>query len=65
MMGDYSKKHKRYKKIDFLGEGQVKLLFDSVLFCMRLHTCSGGSGGVVSLKIAVVVGDDEALLVYY
>ena len=25
MMGDYSKKHKRYKKIEFLGEGQVSL----------------------------------------
>lgn len=26
VMGDHSKKHKRYKKIEFLGEGQVKLL---------------------------------------
>ena len=62
MMGDYSKKHKRYKKIDFLGEGQVKLQPNSVLFCMHLHACSGGSGGVVSFEIAVVVGDVEALL---
>lgn len=31
---------------------------------MRLHTCSGGSVGVVSLGIAVVVGDVEALLDY-